>query len=160
MRYLSTRRSSTSTASLALSRPPAKDSPPPISPQLSQLRSPPPPPFETVEVSDTLLERLRSEYRPELCAGELSAQITRIACTSAEDEEALWAHPHNTLCQVCGNGGRVVACAYCNLVWHAQCLAEAAAAGEKWRCPECVADQTAPVIGAASAFVRRQNDGM
>ena len=103
---------------------------------------------------------LWGEDRPELCAGELSAQISRIACTSAEDEEALWAHPHNTLCQVCGNGGRVVACAYCNLVWHAGCLAEAAAAGDKWRCPECVADQTAPVIGATSAFVRRRGDGL
>ena len=78
---------------------------------------------------------LWGEDRPELCAGELSAQISRLACTSAEDEEALWAHPHNTLCQVCGNGGRVVACAYCNLVWHAQCLAEAAAAGDGRRCP-------------------------
>eukprot|EP00658_Telonema_sp_P-2_P055823 TRINITY_DN44378_c0_g1_i1.p1 TRINITY_DN44378_c0_g1~~TRINITY_DN44378_c0_g1_i1.p1 ORF type:complete len:174 (-),score=32.26 TRINITY_DN44378_c0_g1_i1:545-1066(-) len=52
---------------------------------------------------------------------------------------------HNALCQVCGMGGELLCCDFCNLVFHLECLdppLENVPDG-KWACPEC---QTAPMV--------------
>ena len=33
-----------------------------------------------------------------------------------------WNDGHNTLCEICGEGGHVLLCDYCNLCFHMECL--------------------------------------
>jgi hypothetical protein len=46
----------------------------------------------------------------------------------------------NDYCQGCGDGGPLVVCSYCPLVWHVDCLPRGFPPGEPepWRCPDCV----------------------
>ena len=61
-----------------------------------------------------------------------------------------WTAAHNDQCEVCGSGGSLLCCDFCNLVFHLDCLDPPLAAVPEgdWACPECVAENEA---GAAAA---------
>ena len=63
----------------------------------------------------------------------------------------LWIGPHNEICEACGDGGELVCCDHCNLVYHLDCVprpetkrrgakARVAIADGPWACPLCAGE--------------------
>jgi len=76
-------------------------------------------------------------------------------------ESLRWNHEHNSLCEICGHGGEILLCDFCNLVYHTQCLQPPlfeVPEGD-WACPSCKKDdKRSPVIG--SAVIKPHNAGL
>jgi hypothetical protein len=49
----------------------------------------------------------------------------------------LWDGQHENECELCGFGGDLVLCDWCNAVYHDDC-APSDTSGERWGCPDCV----------------------
>mmetsp|Transcript_35697 Transcript_35697/g.47078 ORF Transcript_35697/g.47078 Transcript_35697/m.47078 type:complete len:525 (-) Transcript_35697:259-1833(-) len=75
-----------------------------------------------------------------------------ISSDGAITETMRWNHDHNSLCEVCGTGGEILLCDFCNLVYHLGCLQPplfTVPEGD-WACPSCKNDdKRCPVIGSA-----------
>lgn len=105
-----------------------------------------------------LPETARSLDRSRRHHGRLAASCAEIRPDVLEDEQT-WAHDHNYRCERCGRGGELILCDFCNVVYHLECLdppLDEAPVG-LWRCPQCAAERSAPVIGAVAA--RMTEDG-
>lgn len=95
---------------------------------------------------------LAGSRAPELYCGALLCSSTEIRPGVLEDEHP-WQHGHNYRCERCGRGGELILCDFCNVVYHLSCLEPplAEAPAGLWRCPQCAAERSAPVIGAVAA---------
>ena len=63
---------------------------------------------------------------------------------------------HNTYCEICGAGGCIVPCDFCNLSFHGACLQPELVlppGGDDFACPACVADKRAGGGDGVSALV-------
>ena len=51
----------------------------------------------------------------------------------------LWVNRHNDMCDVCGEGGNLMLCSFCNLAFHPRCLAPPLERipEQEWACPAC-----------------------
>ena len=47
------------------------------------------------------------------------------------------ADPHITVCQICGQGGKLLQCSSCPSSWHARCLELASPSSGSFSCPQC-----------------------
>ena len=51
----------------------------------------------------------------------------------------LWVNRHNDVCDVCGEGGDLMLCSFCNLAFHPRCLVPPLekVPKQEWACPTC-----------------------
>ena len=126
-----------------------------------QSTAPPPPP------SDEAGRRTRSQPAPSATPPPLPRGIpTGLGKPVASDPQRvvlfrrgtgehaplpLWIGPHNEICEACGDGGELVCCDHCNLVYHLDCVprpetkrrgakARVAIADGPWACPLCAGE--------------------
>jgi len=112
----------------------------------------------------------------ELDSGDDDSDVDMRAFVDGEaEEEGAEKATHNAYCEICGAGGCIVPCDFCNCSFHGSCLQpelELPPEGDDFACPACVADKRAggggdgvsplvvpaPDDAAASAAARRDRD--
>jgi len=99
----------------------------------------------------------------ELGSGDDDSDADMLAFVDGEaEEEGGQQATHNTTCEVCGEGGFIVPCDYCNCSFHGACLQPVLVLppdGDDFACPACVADKRAGGGGdGVSALVVRAPD--
>ena len=84
-----------------------------------------------------------------------SSRKVLVAGTLLRVRQERWSGDSNDRCETCDKGGNVVLCDYCNIVYHAACVAPNVPAAvvadpdAPWTCPACMRDR-APHLDAAA----------
>ena len=111
----------------------------------------------------------------ELGSGDDDDDVDMLAFVDDQaEEEGASKATHNTYCEICGAGGCIVPCDYCNCSFHGSCLQPELVLppdGDDFACPSCVSEKRAgggdsvsvPVVSAphdaaADAAARRDRD--
>ena len=111
----------------------------------------------------------------ELGSGDDDDDVDMLAFVDDQaEEEGASKATHNTYCEICGAGGCIVPCDYCNCSFHGSCLQPELVLppdGDDFACPSCVSEKRAgggdsvsvPVVSAphdaaAAEAARRDRD--
>ncbi|CAJ1946666.1 unnamed protein product [Cylindrotheca closterium] len=96
--------------------------------------------------SSSEIEEVEEDAKPKAKSGKSKEAEEERTTGSTDSQEFL--SEHNDLCDVCNEGGELLCCSTCNLVFHLGCLRPALAELPQgdWSCPYCILSGTPVVI--------------